>query len=181
MAFAFASLRRAQRALSDLAHIDPLTRLPNRRFLALGLEQERRRALRSGNPITVLYLDLDDFKPVNDRFGHGTGDRVLKEVAAALRAVLRSSDLPARIGGDEFAVVLAECGADQARKVAAKLRAHWQGLPAQRKHGVGVSIGAVTFERAPPPSQAMLAQADALMYQAKQDGKGATRYRVAGD
>ena len=126
VAGAFAALREAYRELNALAHRDALTGLGNRRLLETVVERERQRALRYRHPLTVACVDLDGFKAVNDRRGHAVGDRVLAEVGAWLRGGLRAVDIPARTGGDEFTVVLPECGGAAARAVAAKLRSAWE-------------------------------------------------------
>jgi len=149
----------------------PLTKLANGRAFGERLEAERRRAQRSGRPLSLLYLDLDNFKAVNDRQGHGEGDRVLKSVAEAMAGACRATDLPARLGGDEFALILPETAGDGAEVFAQKIRA---GVAMRMEAGdwpVTLSIGAVTFEGAPQDTASMLKHADTLMYQAKQAGK----------
>ncbi len=178
VALAIARLRDAHRELGALAYHDPLTGLANRRLFAMILEQERRRARRYRQPISVAYLDLDDFKPVNDRYGHLAGDQVLVAVAQSLRQALREVDFAARLGGDEFAILLPDCGVEPARTVVAKLRAAWQHLPACGDYGVGVSVGVATFEAAPRSVDEMLAAADRLAYAAKRAGKDATRHEL---
>ena len=99
-------MKEVERKLHELAHYDALTRLPNRRLF---LERGRlalERAQRSQLPVALLYLDLDDFKDVNDTFGHAEGDRLLTEMAERLLSCLRSTDTLARLGGDEFVVIL---------------------------------------------------------------------------
>jgi diguanylate cyclase (GGDEF)-like protein len=180
VAAAFAGLREAHRQLTALAHYDPLTGLANRRLFAMVLDQERRRARRYHRPLSIACLDLDAFKPVNDRYGHSAGDRVLAAIAQSLQGALREVDFAARLGGDEFAILLPDSDEASARTVVSKLRAAWQALPACRDYGVGVSIGVATFAGPPPPADEMLAAADRLLYEAKRSGRDATRYATAG-
>jgi diguanylate cyclase (GGDEF)-like protein len=97
----------------QLAMLDPLTGVCNRRFLDQYLETEMPRSERHGYPLTLLMLDLNDFKAINDQHGHPVGDLVLKEFANRVRAGLRSSDVVVRMGGDEFLAVLPDCGSEQ--------------------------------------------------------------------
>jgi diguanylate cyclase (GGDEF)-like protein len=156
---------------SVLARADPLTGLPNRRaFFELGAA-EIERARRYRRPISALFFDIDDFKRVNDRFGHEQGDALLRAVARALRAETRAADVCGRLGGDEFAMLLPETDAPAARAFAATLRERL--LEAARQCGwpVTFSIGAATFRTPPADVGQLIAHADALMYTVKQRGK----------
>jgi diguanylate cyclase (GGDEF)-like protein len=178
VAAAFAALRAAHRQLNALAHSDALTGLANRRLFNATIEVERRRAARFAHPLSLASLDLDGFKALNDRRGHAAGDAVLVEVGRWLGEWLREVDCAARVGGDEFAIVLPECGPDAARGLAARLRDAWAQRAPHRRHGIDVSIGIVTFEPPPPSVDEMIAAADGAMYEAKREGKGTTRHRV---
>jgi diguanylate cyclase (GGDEF)-like protein len=156
--------------------IDPLTETLNRR----GFERELKRSLayvkRYGATAALIYLDLDDFKPVNDRHGHAAGDAVLKAVAAALSSHVRASDVVARIGGDEFAVLLWNIGEQDARAKAAALEAAAYAAPVvwgSSTLAVAASAG-VTFCGPTDAAGEVLARADAEMYARK-----AERRRVA--
>src|SRR5690606_13536511 len=113
--------KRAERELRELALHDSLTGLPNRGHFAALAAAEMRRAQRYGRPLSVLMLDLDGFKGINDRYGHAGGDTVLKTVARRWTEALRKADLLARIGGEEFAVLLPETELEAARAVAERL------------------------------------------------------------
>lgn len=115
-------LHRRTEQLTSLAHTDPLTRLANRRYLIELLDREYARARRYQRPLTLIYIDLDGLKKINDRFGHMFGDEILRGSARSMKAVLRTTDLLARIGGDEFAVLLPETNLQGAAYVANKLR-----------------------------------------------------------
>jgi len=158
----------------DLANRDPLTGLPNRRsfFQVAGfLLPVSRRAIR---PVTVVYLDLDGFKKVNDAQGHQTGDAVLQAVGRVLMTKLRASDLVARLGGDEFVVFFPEAGFAEATVTLRKLQGELRHAMAERGWPVDFSMGAVTYDETPPQDvDQILREADGLMYAVKQSGGGA--------
>jgi diguanylate cyclase (GGDEF)-like protein len=162
----------------QLARTDPLTHVPNRRaFLELaGVEIERAR--RTGKPITVAYLDCDDFKVVNDRFGHAQGDALLAVVAATLRGGTRAVDTVARLGGDEFGLLLVDTDGAAAEALLARVRTALAAAMHENRWEVSFSIGAVTFLTPPRSLDEMLAHADQLMYDAKNGGKNAARHEV---
>lgn len=168
-----------------LARTDGLTGLPNRRSADARLDEALRRSARNRQGVGVLFVDLDHFKPVNDRHGHEAGDHVLQQVARRAAALVRDTDLVARLGGDEFLIVLENLdGLAGAEQVAAKLVAamrepvDWQG---QALH-VGASVGLVYAPAGVcTDRQAVLAAADLLLYDAKRDGKGCLRSRTLGD
>lgn len=168
----------AQDKLDAMARHDPLTQLPNRRFFEEHLEQATARARRSGKPLTLVFLDLDGFKRVNDTLGHATGDQLLIEVAARLKGCVRVTDHVSRLGGDEFTVILEESGtpddrlAQCERLLASLSRPHTLG-----GHTVIAtpSLGIAVYR--PGESLAELRQrADAAMYEAKRAGKACLRW-----
>ncbi len=162
----------------DMARQDTLTGLANRRaFYELG-EIEAERSRRYSRPFTALFIDLDNFKTVNDSKGHDEGDRLLKTVAEVLHSRLRATDICGRLGGDEFAVLLPETGEQAAAIFAAELRARL--IEAMEKHGwpVTFSIGVATFHTTPESLDQLVDKADALMYLVKQGGKNAIRQEV---
>jgi diguanylate cyclase (GGDEF)-like protein len=151
--------------LRTLAMVDPLTGLYNRRFAENRLAAEVSRSERKGHPLTVLTLDLNSFKAINDTYGHPAGDHVLQEFAAHLNKVVRGSDLAVRLGGDEFLVVLPECTLEQLRLVLVRLGAlevTWQG----QKIPVTFSAGWKEYEVGEQPEQ-LLARADEDLYSRK--------------
>ena len=159
---------RNQRALEALARRDSLTGMLNRRSFLDALETECARARRSGGPLCVVYLDVDNFKAVNDRFGHAAGDQVLKQVALAIGTTIRARlDGGFRLGGDEFTVLLPSSTAAQAEAVVDRIRgALAEGDPAWSSGGVGISAGIVEFDAAETP-QALIQRGDAAMYRQK--------------
>jgi diguanylate cyclase (GGDEF)-like protein/PAS domain S-box-containing protein len=163
-------LRRAERELEHLASHDLLTGLANRHRLQRELEHALADATRTDGSFALLYLDLDGFKTVNDQGGHETGDRVLREVATRLKQSLRHADLVARMGGDEFAVLLPGCpNFAAASKVAAMLRAKLRApYPTpDDKLGLDASIGVACFPQDGSDLESLLAHADRAMYETK--------------
>src|SRR5262249_53085292 len=148
----------------------------NSRFFRLLAQREMDRAARSRRPFTTAYLDLDNFKMINDVFGHTRGDEVLRTVAATMHQNLRKTDLVARVGGDEFAMLLQEVGCDTAGRVISNLS---QKLRSEmEKHGWATtfSIGVVTFSTVPRSVDEMLSVADEVMYRVKHGSKNSVRY-----
>lgn len=159
--------RRLLRQLRDLARTDPLTGLANRRLWDERLAVELVRADRYGRALCVAAIDLDRFKPYNDRHGHQAGDRLLQATTAAWRDALRASDLLSRIGGDEFGLLLPDCDLDQARTIVSRLQARTAG----GEEGVGCSAGLVRWQPK-ETAGALLARADEALYAAKAAGRG---------
>ncbi len=167
--------KQAERQYAWLAEHDPLTGLYNRRRLQQELDSEIGRAQRHGRHGGLLFIDLDDFKYINDTSGHQAGDQVLKKVAEILQATLRESDVVARIGGDEFAVVLPEACAEEVVAVARKLSEQIAAIQVDclsQRHLVGASIGIALFPDHGVDATELLAKADMAMYQAKQNDRG---------
>jgi diguanylate cyclase (GGDEF)-like protein len=158
----------------ELSREDFVTGLPNSRAFAEALTAEITRVRRYRRQITIVYIDLDDFKQVNDRYGHHTGDLLLSAVAATLRRSVREVDVVARLGGDEFALLLPETDAQAARLVMDKIKgALRQGATVpEYGYSVGFSAGAVTFEKPLESVELMIQYADRVMYSVKQNGKG---------
>jgi diguanylate cyclase (GGDEF)-like protein len=150
---------------------DPLTSLPNRRSLSAHVKRELSRAERLKGEVGLLVLDVDNFKAINDTFGHHIGDRALCEVAAALQAGLRPYDLCVRYGGDEFVVVLAECSRELAEKRRQELQQRIAGIDLSVGHGrttpLGASIGAAVYPYDGSDYESLLASADHHMYRDK--------------
>ncbi len=157
-----------------LADRDPLTGFANHRYLHERLGEEVIRAQRGRQPLSLLMLDLDDFKLVNDTFGHLFGDRVLTWTAELIRSTLRASDLPARYGGDEFAVILPETDAAEARVVAERiLEAFRERSFVGEQRGpvpIALSIGVATFPTDGRTATELIEAADAALYRVKRAG-----------
>ncbi len=159
-----------------LARTDPMTGASNARHFFELLDAERRRSSRTGQPLTLAYLDVDGFKRVNDTLGHPAGDRLLSAVAATLRSCLRSADAVARLGGDEFAVLLPDTPAAGAAAAVAKVRARLQETMREEAWPVTFSVGVVTCSDPARPTREVVAAADRLLYAAKAGGRDAARF-----
>ncbi len=167
-------LKAQQELLERVAHYDALTQLPNRVLLADRLRQSIAQAKRNQTKVAVCYLDLDGFKPVNDTLGHETGDLVLKVIAGRMNEVLRASDTAARIGGDEFVVLLSDLeSGDKVRPMLARLlQIIGQPIEVQgQQTAVSASIGVSLYPDHASEADTLLRQADIAMYQAKASGK----------
>ncbi|HVN76400.1 MAG TPA: GGDEF domain-containing protein [Thermoanaerobaculaceae bacterium] len=171
-------LQQALRRERSLSREDPTTGVANARAFVEIAGREIERARRSKRPVSLLFADCDDFKAVNDRYGHVTGDAVLGAVAHCIQDAVREIDVVARVGGDEFAVLLSETNAEGARVVVERLRAALNRPLAGAGVSVTLSIGVATFVGRWPSVEEALRQADGLMYAAKNSGKDTFRAKV---
>jgi len=162
----------------ELARLDPLTGIANRRYFIELIEAEINRACRYNHSFTIVHMDLDNFKTVNDRFGHSTGDTLLRLVVETIQKNIRATDTIARLGGDEFAILLPETGTESARVITHKVQNI--NLDVMQRNGwpVTLSMGVVTFISPPSTVDEMLKISDDLMYRAKNNGKNTIRYQV---
>ncbi len=158
----FRELYGQARFWKEQALTDPLTGLPNRRALEMALEREAARVARGEEPFSLVLLDLDDFKRVNDEKGHPEGDRLLKEVGRYLVGHVRKGDLVGRWGGEEFALLLPKTHGEQAARLAERLREGLKGL------GVTASLGVATYGG---DLADLYRRADQALYRAKEGGK----------
>ncbi len=171
-------LLEAQQKLEYQAYHDHLTGLPNRALFRDRLEQALLRATRENQPFAVLYIDIDGFKPVNDRFGHDTGDKVLQQISERLRSAVRDSDTVARLGGDEFAIIANEIHHENdalafSEKICARLGEPYPldiptDVPPPK---LGASIGIAVCPTHGTHAERIVQAADAAMYAAKHGGK----------
>lgn len=177
--FIFTEVRTLYDREQSLSLHDSLTGLLNRRALVGTLALENRRMHRHHHPLTLAYIDLDDFKHVNDRFGHDVGDKLLRTLANAMKNTVRSTDFVARLGGDEFVVFLPETNQEAAKSAIAKLQEKLLQESMDLDHPVTFSIGTVTFPTPLATAADMIRAADEAMYAAKQRGKNTVEYRMA--
>ncbi len=170
------ALRKSMERERALARTDNLTGAVNSRFFYELTQMELDRFHRYKHPFTIAYIDLDNFKTVNDRFGHPEGDRVLRIVVSSAGKHLRKTDVVARLGGDEFALLLSETDEESARAALSKIR---EVLLEEMQTGnwpVTFSMGVLTCRAAPQTTGELMKMADELMYSVKRDSKNAIRY-----
>ena len=173
-ALALDNAMRVQRA-EALSVTDDLTQLYNSRYLSQVLRRETKRASRSGRPLSLLFIDLDGFKAINDSHGHLFGSRALVEAASVIRASARETDIVARFGGDEFALVLPDTGSDGALFVGERIRekiAAWSFLQGDGLNiSLTVSVGVATLPDVATSAEGLIQAADEAMYAVKDHGK----------
>jgi diguanylate cyclase (GGDEF)-like protein len=164
-----------------MARTDPLTQLANGKHFYTLAEAEIVRSRAADSPLTIAYLDVDDFKGVNDRLGHYVGDQLLRLIASTLQRHIRRSDIVARAGGDEFALLMPDTEAASAQRILSALKSALVEETEREGWPVTFSIGAVTFARPPNSVDDMVRSADRLMYVAKSSGKNAVQHEVLSD
>ncbi|HPR64471.1 MAG TPA: GGDEF domain-containing protein [Thermoanaerobaculia bacterium] len=160
----------------DLSRQDPLTGLSNsREFFEIG-ERERQRSMRNSSPISLIYLDCDRFKEVNDTRGHSEGDRLLYLLAGTLSLSIRATDILARMGGDEFVILLPDSRAEIASEVVQRIRDNVRETMTRHGWAVTLSMGVATFPYPCCALDEMLNMTDALLYRSKQEGRDRATY-----
>jgi len=162
------------------ARIDFLTNIPNRREFDKQLLLETQRSVRYKHPLTLIYMDIDNFKTINDTHGHHEGDNLLKTVSDIIKNSMRSTDVIARLGGDEFAFILIGIDELQAEKKINKIKITLLHAMESKAWPVSFSFGVVTFHNFTKTVREMLHIADECMYKAKQDGKNRIIIKVVG-
>jgi diguanylate cyclase (GGDEF)-like protein len=176
IALLLSALRKAMERERELARRDNLTGAMNSRFFYDLAQMEIDRFQRYEHPFTLAYIDLDNFKAVNDQFGHPAGDQVLRTVVNSAGKYLRKTDVFARIGGDEFVLLLPETNEESARVALSKIQ---DGFIEEMRLGnwpITFSIGVLTCSAAPHTTEELVMMADKLMYSVKRDGKNAIKY-----
>lgn len=165
------ALRRSLEQERAAARTDALTGALNRRSFFEAAEMEIRRARRHRHPFTLAYLDIDDFKELNDRFGHTAGDAALRALTDTLLRGVREIDSVARLGGDEFVLLMPETDDDAAQAVVTRVRESLTSVAAENRWPISFSVGVVTWTTPPRTVDAMIKQADDTMYEVKNTGK----------
>ena len=179
--YALAALKRSLEHEKELARKDHLTGSINVRAFYELADMEIHRARRNKLPFTVAYMDIDDFKIVNDRFGHSVGDTLLRTVTETITSNIRRVDVVARLGGDEFAILLPETGEAEAEVVIRRVRQHLLEMAQQNAWPVTFSIGVVTCDSPPQSVDKMLKIADDLMYSVKNKGKNMVKHTLSSE
>jgi len=162
----------------NLADTDALTGLSNRRFFQEQLDREYTRICRTSEHLTIAFIDIDNFKYVNDTSGHEEGDKLLQSVAETLSSKIRATDFAARIGGDEFVILLPVIEAGSVKQTMEKLQQELLNRMKEERWPVTFSIGVITFLKAMDSSRAMIKTVDDLMYEVKKSGKNNVRHLV---
>ncbi len=175
-----ANMKKAFQQLNEMARKDPLTGVLNTRAFYEAAENEISRAGRYQRPLSLAYIDVDDFKTVNDSLGHAAGDSLLTQAASSMMHAVRGSDEVARVGGDEFVILLPEIGAEAALKAVSRLREVLLRDMGKHLMPVTFSIGLVTFLSPPGSVGEMMNAADRLMYSGKNSGKNKVVQQVVG-
>jgi diguanylate cyclase (GGDEF)-like protein len=179
-ALVVSALKGALERENGMARTDHLTGMPNRRHYFELVTGEMRRNHRFDEPFTIAYLDIDNFKAVNDTMGHAEGDNLLRQVATIIAAAIRETDTVARLGGDEFALLLPETAGEQALTVATKVRQQLK-IDVENRWPVTFSMGLVTYLKSPVSIDEVIGRADRLMYEVKEESKDALRLEVVRD
>ncbi len=174
-------LRRAMDHAKELSRTDALTGAANARSFLEVVDQEVQRGRRYQHPVTLAYLDVDNFKAVNDHFGHATGDTLLRLVTDTIRCHLRAPDVVARLGGDEFAILLPETGREEAEPVLERIRQNLVEVSAQHRWPITFSLGALTWKGTGQAAEELVQAADHLMYTGKRAGKNRITFQVLGE
>jgi diguanylate cyclase (GGDEF)-like protein len=177
-AFVLLALRKSQAHLKTLSRTDPLTGALNSRCFFEAGNLEALRSFRYHHPFSVVFIDIDDFKLVNDKLGHSAGDVLLCDIVKKIQGTIRNTDVLARLGGDEFSVLLPETGEEAAQIAVARIRKSLSSAEAAKPGAVTFSVGLVTNLGVQISFEEVLKMADDLMYEAKRAGKNTLRQTV---
>jgi diguanylate cyclase (GGDEF)-like protein len=176
--YLISELHKTQKAVEFLARMDYITEAINSRYFHELLEIELNRSSRYNLSFTLVYLDLDNFKLVNDRFGHDKGDNLIKFIVDGLKSQLRNTDVVARLGGDEFVILFPATGQQEAEVVMSKISRYLEEQLRQKYSFVTFSAGAVTYISTPNSTEEAIKIADELMYSVKNSTKNGIRYSL---
>lgn len=171
-------LRRALRANQESARVDYVTGAASVRYFYELTQSEINRSRRYKHPLTLVYIDLDNFKTINDRLGHTTGDKVLRAVTEKIQQQIRPTDILARLGGDEFALLLPETGEEKVKQVIDRIHSSLMNEMLRNGWVVTFSVGVVTYHLMPKSVDEMIKLADNKMYSVKTNGKNGVTYHI---
>jgi diguanylate cyclase (GGDEF)-like protein len=172
------TLKKSYKINQELARTDFVTGAVSIRYFYELAKIEINRSQRYRHPFSLVYIDLDNFKIINDRLGHSTGDRLLRAVTDSIHRQVRLTDTLARLGGDEFALLLPETDGEEAKMVIAKIHASLVNEMLQNSWMVTFSVGVVTYKKAPKTVDDMIKMADSAMYSIKNTSKNGVCYRI---
>jgi diguanylate cyclase (GGDEF)-like protein len=178
MSLLFSALKKNLDEEHTLARIDPLTGAFNRRSFFEFAESEINRSRRHKHPFAVAYIDLDNFKEINDSFGHHIGDEVLVSVVTAIKSNIRDYEIISRFGGDEFVILLPETDEEAALSFLSKIHSLLQQTMDKNQWQIGISIGSIIYITAPPGVDEIIRRTDELMYSVKRSGKNRLLHTV---
>ena len=178
VAYILAELRKSNDRATERAQTDFLTGVANSRYFYEVANNELNRARRHNRPLTVAYIDIDNFKLVNDQWGHSAGDLLLKKVAETIHSNIRVIDSIARIGGDEFIILFPETGSDTANYVINRIQKGLVEIFQENQRPITLSIGVLTCVKLPDSADALVSFADRFMYPVKTAGKNAVKYEI---
>jgi diguanylate cyclase (GGDEF)-like protein len=176
--YLISELHKTQIVVQTLARTDHITGTINSRYFHELLGIELSRSGRYKRPFTLVYLDLDNFKQVNDRFGHNQGDQLIAFIADELKRPLRNTDIVSRLGGDEFAILFPEAGQQEAEVIISKIYSHLTEQLRQKYPSITFSAGAVTYVATPNSTEETIKIADDLMYSVKNSTKDGVQYSL---
>jgi len=180
-AFVLLALKKSQARLKLLSRTDPITELVNSRYFFEIGNAEIQRSLRYKHPFTVVYIDVDNFKTVNDTFGHSAGDALLREIVKRVKSTIRNTDTMARLGGDEFAILLPETSGAGIKVAVGRIQNSLLGMKMSNGMPVTFSIGVITNNCRPCSFDGIIKAADSLMYEAKRSGKNTVKSGIFGE
>lgn len=174
----FTLLFSSLKSLLQLAHTDHTTSAMNSRYFYEIVQMEINRSQRNQHPFTVTYIDIDNFKAVNDQLGHVVGNQVLITLVNSIKNIIRKSDFIARLGGDEFAIFFPETDQEAARIILSKIQSDLMEVMRQKNWLITISVGVLTCKVAPHTTDEVIRMTDELMYSAKSDGKNRVKYSI---
>lgn len=179
MVFILSELKKNLDLQKELAGTDSLTGINNRRAFFILAEAEINRAVRFESFFSVAYVDLDNFKSINDRFGHDTGDVLLRAVAEAIKHSIRKTDILARLGGDEFIILFSGLSKSEAACVlAGRFQSYLKEIMKKNGWPVTLSVGIAVYKKVPASVDELIKESDTIMYLAKQSGKDKIKHKV---
>ncbi|OGS21997.1 MAG: hypothetical protein A3J83_00255 [Elusimicrobia bacterium RIFOXYA2_FULL_40_6] len=176
--YVFSALRKAYFIEHELARTDHLTDIANSRYFMETISKEVERMKRYNHPLSLAYMDIDNFKNINDNYGHSMGDTVLSSISLAMKESIRSIDLVARMGGDEFAILFPETDQSVVKSIMSRVQIKVNKTISENSWPISFSIGVITCINNQCSADSLFEKADALMYSIKKSGKNLVKYET---